>query len=234
MFTSAKQAQGESVPVGHPQQRQDFVYRREAGIWVYLIQSLFVMAFIFFGWLVGGWKFSKSITPDWGAIFSNALWISWLGGAVYFGFSLWRWSKLAWFENVFGVNLDKDPRKGNGKYNRKHPTMHIKVTFPDGSARNADVGIDVKDKRFILEIARAMLAGRPNSQMAMKRSVRMPRPKHEKIMRAFEKLGVLEKEIQGVSNSKYVISDPVDVNKEILKEIAYGRYEMLEDVWAAE
>ena len=230
MYTDAKQAQDKSVAVPSP--RQDFIYQREAGIQVYLFQSIVVMIFIFSGWFIGGWKFSDSTMPDFGSIFSNAIFAAWIGGAIYFGYSLWRWSKLAWLENIVGVNLDKDPRAGNGKYDKKTPTMHIKVTLPDGSVRNTDVKIDVRYKRFILEVARATLAGRPNSQAAMKRSVRMPRPKHEKIMQAFENLGVLEKENPDIANSKYVVSTPVDINREILGEIAYGRYEMLENVWA--
>ncbi len=227
-----RQGQGTGVPaapVATPT-REQFLYQREAAIKVILFQSFAVMFFVLIGWMLIGLKFGEHpYGVDWGKLLSSAALAAWVAGFGYLGYSLWRWSKLAWLENLLGVNLDRDPRVGNGG---KEPTMFIKVQYPDGNVRVANTGLFEKNKRYLIAVARATVHGRPNSQQAMKRSDRIPRPKHEKVMSAFVQLGVLRKEKPDQSNSRYVVAEPVAANTEVLKAIANGDFRMLEEVWA--
>ena len=225
----------EEMPKKAPVENKNFLYQREAGVWVYLIQAIVVMFFVFIGGLLIGWKFNNAVAPDWEAIFSNSLFAAWVGGISYFGYSLWRWSKLAWLENILGVNLDNDPRIGNRNAEGKRPTMYIRIVLPGGDERVADTGMPTENKRYLMAIARATVAGRPNSQQAMRRSGdRIPRPKHEKAMAAYVQLGVLRKENPEQANSRYVIAEPLNVNTAILQAVANGDFAMLKDVWESQ
>ncbi len=229
-FTNAKQVQVESVPA-QPSKEKNFLFEREAGVWLYLRQSLTVMAFVFMGGMIIGWVSSQGeLTPDWSLMTSIATLVAWISGFAYFIFSLWRWNLLSWLETKTGMNLDSDPRIGNGK--GKRPTMVVKVVLPDGSVRVNDTELPkARAKRCMRAVAAATLADRPNSQKAM--SGEMSRPDHEKTMLAYTKLGVLRKEDPSVSNSRYVVAEPVKVNTVVLRMIANGEYEMANEVWAS-
>ncbi|MBT3313268.1 MAG: hypothetical protein HN390_01510 [Anaerolineae bacterium] len=225
-FINAKQVQDASVPAqpsGRPGEKS-YLLQREAGVWVISLQSIAVMVVVF------GAAFLIGLKKDWrDDLWINAAIWAWLSGGLYFGYSLWRWSKLAWFENLFGVNLDKNPDVGNGK----RPTMYIKIQYPDGSVRSADTGVPEKGRRYLMQIAQAYLNGRPISQRAMKRAYGMSRPNHEKVLAGYVKAGVLVKENPGLSNSEYVLAEPKDINTLVLQAVVNGDFEMLDDVWSS-
>lgn len=221
---------------GRSSSGKQFLYQREAAIWVGLIQSVVVMLFAFVGTLIIEMKFgSHPYGTDWAKLFSDALFWGWLVGVVYLAFWLWRWNKLAWLETALGVNLDRDPRIGNGNGDQAddqaHSVMYFKLERENGQTSVADFPFDPKMKRWIIGVASATVNNRPNSQSAMRQAYRMPRPKHTKVMNGFVKLGILEKEYPEQSNSKYVVAEPRAENMRILRGIANGDFEMLKDRW---
>lgn len=220
------------IPLEPPKPvEKNFLYQREAGVWIYLIQAVVVMAFAFFGALLWGYK------AGWMDLWFDAALIAWASGGLYFAYSLWRWNKLSWLETKLGVNLDRDPRIGNGEMNGKRPTLYVRIQMPDGSTRAAESELEAKQRnlQYLRWIAAATVAGRPNSQRAMQRGgVHIPRPKHEKAMALFVRLGLLRKEYPGQANSRYVIAEPVAQNRAVLRAVANGEYAVLEDLWDAE
>lgn len=220
----------------HSTSGKQFLYQREAAIWVGLIQSVVVMFFAFVGTLIVGMKFGNHPHGiDWSKLLSDGLFWGWLVGVVYLAFWLWRWNKLAWLETALGVNLDRDPRIGNGNSDQvmgqERSVIFFKLERPNGNVSVAEFPFDPKMKRWIMAVADATVNNRPNSQGAMRRSHRMPRPKHEKVMTGFVKLGLLEKEYPEQANSRYVVAEPRAENMRILRGISNGQFEMLEDIW---
>jgi len=224
-FTGTNQAQDTGAPASPSSPDKNFLYQREAGVWIYLIQAFVVMVFVFVGALLIGGKMG------WLDLFFDAALIAWVMGIAYFIFSLWRWNKLSWLENKLNVNLDRDPRIGND--DGKRPTMYIRIQYADGQARTADSKLPVKGKRYLVQVAQAVVNNRPFSQRAMKQAYRMSRPNHEKVMAVYEALGILRKEDPLVANSPYVIAEPVAQKRAVLQAVALGNFQMLEDVWAS-
>ena len=184
MSYTPKPSTDEFIPYRQPAPDKSFLYARDAGFVLPLLQSIGTGAVSFLTLALLGWIW------DWVHLWEIAVTAAALTTGLYWFLALARWNLVSWLENVTKLDINGDGQIGKPK---AAPVMKLRISdVSNGRYSQTETELPTDPERLTV-FARAILGGRSFSERTWSGSGKLfSGPQYRKLIEVLKARGLIQ------------------------------------------